>query len=101
ALTTGARKGEIATLEWRQVDLRRRWATFPRTKNGDARGVPLTAAVCTVLSARLRTDSRVFPVDVTRAWHTAIARAGIVDFRFHDLRHSCGSAMCQAVAHTH
>ena len=29
ALTTGARKGEIAALEWAQVDLQRRWATFP------------------------------------------------------------------------
>ena len=42
ALTTGARKGEITALEWPQVDLKRRWAMFPRTKNGDARGVPLT-----------------------------------------------------------
>jgi integrase len=49
ALTTGARKGEIAALEWAQVDLNRRWATFPRTKNGDARGVPLTTAVCALL----------------------------------------------------
>ena len=42
ALTTGARKGEIPALEWRNVDLSRRWAVFPMTKNGDARGVPLT-----------------------------------------------------------
>jgi integrase len=98
ALTTGARKGEISALEWRNVDLARRWATFPRTKNGEARGVPLTTAVCALLAARDRTGARVFPTDITKAWHTAIARAGIVDFRFHDLRHSCGSAMVQAGA---
>jgi integrase len=97
-LTTGARKGEITALEWAQVDLTRRWAIFPRTKNGDARGVPLTAAVCALLAARPREVARVFPVDITKAWHTAIARAGIVNFRFHDLRHSCGSAMVQAGA---
>jgi len=95
ALTTGARKGEIASLEWAQVDLKRRWAIFPRTKNGDSRGVPLTAAVCALLDARKRDGERVFPVDITRAWHTAIARAKIEDFRFHDLRHSCGSALVQ------
>jgi integrase len=95
ALTTGARKGEITALEWAQVDLKRRWATFSRTKNGDARGVPLTTAVCAVLDARSRSTASVFPVDITKAWHTAVARAGIVNFRFHDLRHSCASALVQ------
>ena len=95
ALTTGARKGEIGALEWAQVDLKRRWATFPTTKNGDARGVPLTPAVAALLAARQRTDARVFPVDITKAWHTAIDRAGIENFRFHDLRHSCASALVQ------
>lgn len=110
ALTTGARKGEIAGLEWAQVDLARRWAIFPRTKNGDSRGVPLTNTVCALLGARLALHNqveaprdaeayalwaRVFPVDITRAWHAAIARAKIENFRFHDLRHSCGSAMVQ------
>ena len=98
ALTTGARKGEIAALEWKRVDLKRRWATFPRTKNGDPRGVPLTTTVCALLSARPRDQGRVFNVDITKAWHAAIARAGIENFRFHDLRHSCGSAMVQAGA---
>jgi integrase len=95
ALTTGARKGEIAALEWAQVDLKRRWATFPRTKNGDARGVPLTTAVCALLDPRPRDTGVVFPVDITKAWHTAVDRAGLVSFRFHDLRHSCASALVQ------
>lgn len=92
-LTTGCRKGEAAALEWRNVDLKRRWAVFPTTKNGTARGVPLTQAVADLLRARSRTDARVFPLDITSAWHTAVERAGIADFRFHDLRHSCGSAL--------
>lgn len=92
-LTTGCRKGEAAALEWRHVDLVRRWAVFPRTKNGTARGVPLTQAVAELLRQRPRAGERVFPVDITHAWHVAIAKAGIVDFRFHDLRHSCGSAL--------
>jgi integrase len=95
ALTTGARKGEIAGLEWSQVDLRRRWATFPTTKNGDARGIPLVPAVVDLLRQRPRDGLRVFGIDITKAWHTAVARAGIENFRFHDLRHSCASGLVQ------
>src|SRR5206468_7987777 len=64
-------------------------------KNGEARGVPLTDPVCALLAARKRDGTTVFPTDITKAWHTAIARAGIENFRFHDLRHSCGSALVQ------
>jgi integrase len=92
-LTTGCRKGEAANLEWTNVDLVRRWAVFPMTKNGTARGVPLTQTVAELLRVRPRTDARVFPVDITAAWETAIARTNITDFRFHDLRHTTGSTL--------
>lgn len=92
-LTTGCRKGEAAALEWRHVDLGRRWAVFPTTKNGTARGVPLTHAVAELLRERPRAGDRVFPHDITSAWHSAVAKAGLVDFRFHDLRHSAGSTL--------
>lgn len=42
AVETGMRRGEILSLEWRFVDLHRRTAHLPRTKNGYARTVPLT-----------------------------------------------------------
>jgi integrase len=92
-LTTGCRKGEAAALLWRNVDLGRRWAVFPTTKNGTARGVPLTQAVADLLRARARSDERVFPHDITSAWCTAVAAAGVADFRFHDLRHTAGSTL--------
>jgi integrase len=92
-LTTGCRKGEAAALLWRNVDLKRRWAIFPTTKNGTARGVPLTEAMTVLLGARIRTHECVFPIDITSAWHSAVAKAGLTDFRFHDLRHTCGSAL--------
>lgn len=95
ALTTGARKGEIAALQWSDVDLQRRWAIFPMTKNGSARGVPLTTAVCALLAARTRAGAHVFPVDITKAWNGAVTRSGVQNFRFHDLRHSCASALVQ------
>lgn len=98
AFTTGARRGEIAALRWSDVDLGRRWAIFPMTKNGDSRGVPLVPAVVTELENLPRAHELVFPQDMTRAWRTAIKRAGITSFRFHDLRHSAASRLVQSGA---
>jgi integrase len=97
-LTTGCRKGEAAGLLWCNVDLKRRWAVFPTTKNGTARGVPITASVVALLSKRERSNELVFPTDVTAAWETAVAKAGIADFRFHDLRHTAGSTLTMSGA---
>jgi integrase len=54
---TGARAGEALWLDWRSVDLARAHVTFPKTKNGDARGVPLREHVQTTLGAS-RTANR-------------------------------------------
>lgn len=99
ALTTGARRGEIYGLRWTDIDLERRWAIFPITKNGSARGVPLVPVLAAELRSHLlRSSDRVFPEDMTRAWHTAVRRAGLTDFRFHDLRHSAASLLVQSGA---
>src|SRR5262249_40243838 len=42
ALSTGARRGELLSLRWPDVDLKRGTLTFHRTKNGERRTVPLT-----------------------------------------------------------
>jgi len=98
ALTTGARRGELYALRWVDVDFARRWAIFPKTKNGTARGVPLVATVVAELEKLARTDERVFPATVTKAWRTAVRKSGLVDFRFHDLRHSAASHLVQSGA---
>lgn len=98
ALTTGARRGELSGLRWADVDISRRWAIFPKTKNGDARGVPLVPAVVAELENLPRSDDRVFPEQLTRAWHTAMTRAGLTNFRMHDLRHTAASILVQSGA---
>lgn len=99
ALTTGARRGELYGLRWRDVDLMRRWAIFPTTKNGDARGVPLVSALIPHLYGQLpRSADQVFPEIMTRAWNTALRKVGLSDFRFHDLRHSAASHLVQSGA---
>ena len=92
AVETAMRKGELLSLTWENVDLDRRLAHLPLTKNGDARDVPLSGRALRTLQelAESRDDDRVFPTTksaVEQAWGHLRGRAGIPDIHFHDLRH--------------
>jgi integrase len=103
ALSTGARRMEILSLHWNNVDFNRRVAVLEDTKNGERRVLPLAGSALELLRERskvrrLDTDL-VFPgrtrppkpVDLRTPFETALERAGIEDFRWHDLRHSAAS----------
>ena len=62
ALATGARKGEIMSLQWTGVDLDRRTVRFLDTKNGESRTVPLAAAAVNVLRELRKSRLPVGPV---------------------------------------
>lgn len=105
ALATGCRAREITGLEWNRVDLQRRTAWLNRTKNGTPRGVPLNVDAVAVLQELKGNHSqfcftyRGEPIgwDLTNtAWMNAIKKAGLEDFRFHDLRHTWASWHRQA-----
>ncbi|TFZ03364.1 tyrosine-type recombinase/integrase [Ramlibacter rhizophilus] len=106
AMLTGARKGELLGLKWRQVDLDAGVATLARTKNGDRRTLVLLPELVDVLRPFAGDrDRHLFgsvaskhqkPASVDSAWRDAVARAKIRDFRFHDLRHCCASYLAQA-----
>lgn len=90
ALATGMRQGEILSLSWRHCDLAHQVATLPLTKNGRVRTVPLPHAAVSVLTALPRTTEVVFDLSreaLKQAWARAVARAGLSDLHFHDLRH--------------
>lgn len=101
ALATGLRQGNIKRLRWSQVDLENRRVTIPaeEMKNGRAFGLPLSSdAVLVVRGQQHNGSDYVFafrgrPVNQvsTKAWWRALERAGIEDFRFHDLRHTFAS----------
>ena len=105
ALATGCRAREITGLEWNRVDLDRRTAWLDQTKNGTPRGVPLNADAVAVLEEQVGRHARYcFTYNGARirweltnsAWHTALRKAGLKDFRFHDLRHTWASWHRQA-----
>ncbi len=105
ALTTGARKGELLGLVWGDVDLEQRIAHVRRSKNGDAKALPLTPPVVDelrrfvgpapsslVFASRLQ-PSRAYSFE--ERWKQALKAAKIRAFRFHDLRHTCASWLAQ------
>lgn len=59
-LYTGARAGEAVWLEWSNVDLDMRQVTFPKTKNGEPRSVPLHPRVIEELRKSNRRQGMVF-----------------------------------------
>lgn len=102
ALSTGARKMELLSLRWKDVDLKRQVITLHETKNGERRVLPLQGRAFSLMTAHskvrsLRSDyvfaseKKNQPTDMRTSWVTALVRAGIEDFRFHDLRHSAAS----------
>ena len=101
SLATGLRSSNVTGLEWSQVDLNRRvaWIHHDQIKNKKALSIPLNAEAILVLRRQMGKHSvRVFtfrgsPVHQvnTRAWKLALERAGIKDFRWHDLRHTWAS----------
>lgn len=100
AVHTGMRKSEVLGLTWSQVDLRERTIALERTKANERRVIPINDVLLQELRSiplRLRSDF-VFckkngdPYgDIGKGFKAAVRRAGIEDFRFHDLRHTFAS----------
>jgi len=111
-LLTGARRGEVLSATWDQFDLGRSLWTKPAhaTKQRAEHQVPLSKAALELLKAMRKAAPHdatfLFPArpgsagghraTVTRAWYAIIERAGIKDFRIHDLRHSYASVLVSA-----
>jgi len=99
ALETAMRRGELLSLRWENVDLEKRVALLPETKNGEARKVPLSSGAVEILKSLPRSlDGRVFPVSANAlklAWARATRRAGLKDLHFHDLRHEATSRLAE------
>lgn len=120
ALYTAMRQGEILSLTRRQVDLARRVVRLENSKNGEARTVPLSRRAVKVFREALANPIR--PIDceliffgepgnekdgqgrpkkkrgpycVNGVWRKAVEKAGVQDFRFHDLRHEATSRLVE------
>jgi integrase len=90
ALETGMRAGELCGLTWDRVDMARKVATLPMTKNGSARQVPLSPGAVEVLTAlKALNKPTVLAMNVQQLdaiWRKGRDKAGIADLHFHDSR---------------
>lgn len=110
-LLTGARKSEISDLKWSEIDWERQCIFLPieRSKTGHRDPIRLAAPALEILRKRRETigekNPRVFPSQlrgrgfataVDNTWKVVRARAKLVDFRMHDLRHNAASVAVNA-----
>jgi len=112
AFETAMRKSELLGLKTGDIDLSRRLVHLTMTKNGTARTVPLTQravellALATANCLRPEETQLVFFGEPGRAgnishytteklFSEARSRAGLTDFKFHDLRHEATSRLVE------
>lgn len=105
-LLTGARKREVLTAKWSDIDLEQRRWRIEFNKTGNTRYVPLSEAMISLLAHLPRQDDNdyLFPspktevpfISVFHSWDSARRKAGLADVRIHDLRHSFASYVINA-----
>jgi integrase len=99
AVETGMRRGELASLLWEDVNLKKQTAYLPETKTDAPRTVPLSkAAVASLKAFGIKDEGHVFNMQaesMSQAFERACEphRANIADVRFHDLRHEATSRL--------
>ena len=105
ALHTGMRRGEILGLKWEQVDLRHSFILLDTSKNGERREIPINTTLEYLFKEMPHSVESVFVfagkkgkplTDIKKSFHVTLKNAGILDFRFHDLRHTFASHLVMA-----
>ena len=105
----GLRRGELLRLTTSQIDFSRNIVHVTKTKTGKDRDVPLNEVARAELHApvgKAKDDGLLFPnkktgtfiKDVKKAFAAARLEAELVNFRFHDLRHTFGIRLAESGA---
>lgn len=104
-LNTGLRRGELFKLKWTDLDMQKKILTVEgdQAKSGHTRHVLLNTEAVTILESWKRQSETVHvfssPVtgapfnNISNAWASLRNRATLVDFRFHDIRHTFASKL--------
>jgi len=105
ALNTGMRRGEVLNLTWSDIDLQNRIIHVRHTKNNEIKTIPINDTLLNTIrtlgpqlpNQYVFANSAGIPyIDVKTGFKKALRRAGIPDFRFHDLRHTFASRLVMA-----
>jgi integrase len=108
SIACGVRQGELLRLRWADIDLDAGRLTVLVSKNDTARTVYLPSVAVEALKAlkkaKVVSATAVFLIDegaplnksgLEWRWREIRTTAGLRDFRWHDLRHSCASFLAQ------
>jgi integrase len=108
-LNTGLRQDELLSLEWSRVNLLRKTILITKTKNDKPKTVPLNKIALDVINRRSKVRSiknnfvffnrngkKISANNLRVAFYIVMRKAGIKDFRFHDLRHTFATRLAQA-----
>jgi integrase len=108
SLATGLRQGELLRLEWNDIDFEGKTLVVHISKNTKRRLVHLPSPAVDALKMLRRNgiigrklvfvDGNGEPADksfLTFHWKKVRTAAGLIDFKWHDLRHSCASFLAQ------
>jgi integrase len=95
AIETAMRLGEILRLRWEDINhddktIIIRDRKHPTEKEGNDQEVPLLGTAYEIVMRQKKTDERIFPITEgtpSSLFPRACKELGIVDLRFHDLRH--------------
>jgi integrase len=104
ALLTGMRRGEIISLKWDQI--RNGFIYLTKTKTDEPRQIRIGNELEAILKDIRRKDGlryeHVFTYqgeaikhNLQTSFEAAVRRAGLINFHFHDLRHTCASQLIQ------
>lgn len=88
AIHTAMRRGEILGIK--KADIKDGYIHLPKTKNGDARNVPLTPQAKQMLSWINHDGDKLIPFDENafkKSWLRVQKKAALDDLNFHDTRH--------------
>lgn len=103
SLLTGARRSNVLSMQWSELNLTEGTWRIPMTKNGTPQNVPLPDAAIELLNERRKfideSERFVFPgdgrtghlVEPRKGWERLLSQANLSDLRIHDLRRTMGS----------
>lgn len=100
SLLTGARKSNVLSMQWEEINFTRKEWRIPETKNGEPLTIPLSSKAIEILNSRNKISEYVFPSSKSskgylqepkKAWNRILKTAKIQDLRIHDLRRTLGS----------
>ena len=107
-LLTGARRSEVLTMKWEDLDLQQAIWRIPDTKAGRPHTIPLPIPVIQELLKLPRLEGNPFVfcgrwgrshlINVSKLWRRIRKEAGLDDVRIHDLRRTLGSWLVAAGA---